>query len=174
MGLQILLLLVLITVCSGGVSAQGASSSVEWGPPIAFKDFEATPIKSDTAAANISVTIVLGYSNTKSGALKFRVVAVMDKDESWIKDEFRTLPILRHEQGHFDIAHIYARRLEAILKQKVYTTKDIALLNTVYDQCLEEMNGLQIRYDRETKGGWDALAQSKWRRFIEEELRGVR
>jgi hypothetical protein len=171
--MRIFFLLTVLGIGSRAVYAQGSSSSVEWGHPISFEDFEATPLRSDTAAANISVTILLGYSNTPKGSLSFRVVAVMEKNESWIKDEFRRHHILKHEQGHFDIAHIYAKRLETTLRQKRYSENDIAALTTLYDQFLEEMNVLQIRYDRETKGGWDALAQSKWRRFIEGELRGV-
>lgn len=168
-----IIIIVLISSTALQVCAQG-SSSVEWGNPILYQDFEATPLMSDTAAANISVTILLGYSSTRTGSLKFKVVAVMDKDESWIKDEFKKDHILKHEQGHFDIAHIYARKLEASLRQKQYTSRDIEALNRVYDRHLEEMNGLQVRYDIETKGGWDLLAQSKWRRFIQGELNGMK
>src|SRR5688572_21216246 len=151
----------------------GQGTSIEWGKPISYSDFQSRPEKSDTAAANISVTILLGYSNTKSGELRFRVVAVMDQHESWIRQEFRRDHILKHEQGHFDIAHIYAKKLEASLRTRRYTSGDVDLLNKVYDQYLAEMNDLQVKYDRETKGGWDALAQSKWRRIIEAELRRI-
>lgn len=156
-------------ILSTGLAAQG-NSSLEWGNPITYNDFESQPNRVDTAAANISVTILLGYSNTPSGELKYKVVAVMDKDQSWIKPEFKRDHILKHEQGHFDIAHIYARKLDASLKTKRYTSKDIKALSALYDRHLEEMNELQIRYDRETSGGWNALAQSKWRRYIEREL----
>ena len=44
-----------------GVWAQGAST-LEWGSPISYGDFASKPGKADTAAANISVTIVLGYA----------------------------------------------------------------------------------------------------------------
>lgn len=173
MRLQIGFLSVISMLATGSLSAQG-SSSLEWGKFIEYKDFQAAPPKYDTAAANITVTILLGYSNTHSGALKFRVVAVMDKAQSWIKDEFKRDHILKHEQGHFDIAHIYAEKLGASLKQKQYTSRDIEELNRVYDKHLEEMNGLQVAYDIETKGGWDLLAQSKWRRIIEGELKKVK
>lgn len=170
MRLQFLIITIMLSGAAVRVSAQG-SSSVEWGKPILYQDFEAKPMPTDTAAANISVTILLGYSSTRTGSLKFKVVAVMDKDESWIKDEFKRDHILKHEQGHFDIAHIYAKRLESALKQNRYTPKDVQLLNEIYDNALEEMNAIQIRYDRETSGGWNALAQSKWRRFIQNELK---
>ena len=166
---SVIIILLLIITCPA-LLAQG-TSSVEWGRPITFKDFESIPTEKDTAAANISVTIMLGYSNGADGALKFKVVAVMDKDESWIREDFRTNHVvLKHEQGHFDIAHIYAKKLEARLKGKHYTKNDVKALQDLYDHFLEEMNTLQVRYDLETKGGMDPVAQSKWRRFIQGQL----
>jgi predicted secreted Zn-dependent protease len=98
----------------------------------------------------------------------------MDKQESWIRKEFRRDHILKHEQGHFDIAHIYAKKLEAALRLRRYSAKDVPALNSMYDRYLAQMNELQLRYDRETKGGWDVLAQSRWRRYIQEEVAAKR
>jgi predicted secreted Zn-dependent protease len=167
---RVTILLYLVTQITTHSGFSQGSTSIEWGKPVSYSDFESSPPKADTAAANISVTILLGYSNTKSGELKFRVVAVMDKDQSWMKKEFRKDHILKHEQGHFDIAEIYAKKLDSALKKKRYTAKDVAILNALYDDYLGQMNELQLRYDQETKGGWDGLAQSKWRRFIFREL----
>jgi len=164
------ILCLLVPLClSVELSAQDPTS-LEWGKPIRYDDFKASPAPRDTAAANISVTILLGYSGKAAESLKFRVVAVMDRSESWMKTEFKRDHILRHEQGHFDIAHIYAKKLEASLEKRNYTASDLQLLNDLYDRFLREMNELQLRYDTETKGGWDDLAQSKWRRFIAMEL----
>ena len=100
-------------------------SSTEWGTPIRFEDFRATPDARDSAAASISVTILLGYSARPGGNLSFKVAAVMDKNESWMKEEFRSTKILYHEQGHFDIAHMYARKLDAHLRKTTFTRKDL-------------------------------------------------
>ena len=168
--LSIILILQLGTVRSA--LAQDASS-LEWGHPISYDDFQAKPDEADTAAANISVSILLGYGNTQSNILRFKVVAVMDKDESWIKNGFRKAHILNHEQGHFDIAQIFARKLAAELKKRFYTPRDVKILSAVYDDFLNRMNEVQVRYDDETRGGWDPVAQSKWRRYIKRELSGV-
>lgn len=161
--------LILLTGHSVCVWAQGGAT-LEWGSPITFGDFESKPVEADTAAANISVTIVLGYSSGRDGDLTFRVFAAMDKDQSWIKEEYRNDEILKHEQGHFDIAHIFARKLGASLMGKRYTRNDVAKLSDVYDRYLVMMNDLQTKYDRETRGGLNPVAQSKWRMFIRREL----
>jgi hypothetical protein len=167
-----LLLFMLIILSQAILHCAGAQdvSSLEWGRPITYSDFESQPNESDTAAANISVSILLGYVNTKSNILRFKVVAVMDKDESWIRKGFKQDHILKHEQGHFDIAQIFARKLEDVLKKRFYTPKDVKALNALYDEYLNRMNEVEVRYDEETRGGWDPVAQSKWRRYIAEEL----
>jgi hypothetical protein len=167
---RIVIAIFLLTNITPRLAAQGPAS-IEWGQPITFRDFESRPMETDTAVANISVTILLGYSSASDGNLTFRVVAVMDKDKSWIKAKFRNNhAILKHEQGHFDIAHIYAKKLEAGVKGKRYTKHDVQALHKIYDDYLEQMNAVQVRYDKETKGGMDPIAQSKWRRFIQAQL----
>lgn len=116
---------------------------------------------------------MLGYARKNDGSLRFKVAAVMDRDESWIRDQFRNAAILSHEQGHFDIAHIFARKLEADLKSKRYRVGDVAELSTLYDNFLEKMNALQMQYDRETRGGLDLKAQARWRKYIHDEINGV-
>ena len=149
-------------------------SSLAWGTPIRFEDFKAEPNEKDTAAASISVTILLGYSSTRQGDLKFSVSAVMDKEESWIKEEYRrNEEILNHEQGHFDIAHIYARRLGASLKGQRFTRKDVVKLHAIYDAYLADMHTVQTQYDKETQGGINRDAQKKWKKFIDGQLKEV-
>lgn len=94
----------------------------------------------------------------------------MEKNESWIKEQYKNEEILKHEQGHFDIAHIFAKKLEKNLKEKRFTAKDINNINAVYDNFLAMMNEVQVRYDEETRGGLNRGAQLRWRRFIEGEL----
>lgn len=169
----VIALWIILLLATKSTLAQG-SSSIEWGNPITYADFESEPAGSDTAAANISVTILLGYAGATDGTLKFRVVAVMDKNESWIKKEFRKDHILKHEQGHFDIAQIFALKLDVALRATRYTSRDVQILHDLYDKYLNQMNDVQLRYDKETRGGWNQLAQSKWRRYIEGELAGAR
>jgi len=65
---------------SSPLCAQGVST-IKWGKPLTFQDFESRPTDKDTAAADISVTIMLGYSSTRDGHLKLKVAAVIDKDK---------------------------------------------------------------------------------------------
>jgi len=164
-----LVLFLIATLHAGNVNAQ-PSSLKKWGRPLRFEDFLGRPNATDTAAANISVSIVLGYGSDANGNLRFTVYAAMDKNESWIKDRFRLYHILRHEEGHLDIAQIHAAKLAAVLAGKRFTEVDIETLNALYASHVEEMNIQQLAYDRETNGGWNEQAQSRWRVQIQSEL----
>ena len=70
--------------------------------------------KDDTAAAlsSTSIKIDWGYH---SAVLKYHIRCRFDKFASWAR--VRNDSILIHEQGHFDIAEIYARRLNGALRK---------------------------------------------------------
>lgn len=166
---KISVFLFLLTGATSGLFAQ-KNVSIEWGRPIRLEDFEAAPNEQDTAVASISVTIRLGYLINRQGVLEYDVVAVMDRDESWIKAPFRNNTILRHEQGHFDIAHIFARRLSEHLQNQDFIRADVPELHQLYDVFLNQMNAFQVQYDRETQGGLDHAVQTKWEAEIERQL----
>lgn len=172
-----LIIALFLFAASNSLFAQGSSSrdhsSLEWGSPIVFKDFKSRPDLADTAAARISVSIQLGYYPGRDGVMKFKAAGMMERNESWIKEQYKNVEILKHEQGHFDIAHIFAKKLEKNLKEKRFTAKDINIINAVYDNFLAMMNEVQVSYDEETHGGLNRGAQARWKKFIEGELKLV-
>lgn len=148
-----------------------SSSSLLWGTPISFQDFQAIPDKNDSAAARISVSIGL-YQWKSNGLVRFSVKAFMEKSESWMKEKFKDEPTLRHEQGHFDIAQIFALKLSGALKDKKSKafTGDASEVKKLYDLHLQEMNRFQNRYDSATHGGLRTEIQINWQSKIRNEL----
>jgi hypothetical protein len=65
-------------------------------------------------AAQISTTIQLksGKVNFWTGKAEFTGSAIMYKSKFWVKNGFRNDYVLSHEQIHFDIAYIAAKKLE--------------------------------------------------------------
>jgi hypothetical protein len=149
------------------------NSIVEWAHPISFDDFQAIPDEADTAAARISVTIELGYVPDKQGQLKFQTRALMDRSQSWVKLQHRRNYVLLHEQGHFDLAHIIAKKFENDLKAKRYTKDQVPLVEKFYDQFLEMLNQLSLEYDIQTSGGANRDEQRKWLDKIKNDLSSI-
>ena len=146
------------------------SNLLEWNSDrkLTWKDFKAEPDKNSTNAAltSSSINIEFGYNNS---GLKYNIKCRFDKNLSWgrIKNDY----ILAHEQGHFDIAEIHARKLNKLLKAYKFNSRTVGKdVNRIYDTVMKEHHGFQSQYDQETNYSRDAGQQNIWNMKIEEIL----
>ncbi len=94
---------------------------------------------------------------------------VFDKTSSWGK--IKTDYILSHEQGHFDIAEIFARKLYRILKNYTFNTRSSPKeIPALYRQLMKEEGEFQNQYDSETNFSRDKPQQAAWLEKIQQEL----
>ena len=146
------------------------SNLIEWnaGRKLTWEDFKAQPDKTSTNAAltSSSINIEFGYTNT---GLKYNIKCRFDKNLSWgrIKNDY----ILAHEQGHFDIAEIHARKLNKLLKAYKFNSRTVARdVNTIYETVMKEHHAFQSLYDQETNYSRDFKLQDQWLTRIQDEL----
>jgi hypothetical protein len=105
-----------------------------------------------------------GYSDS--------IIAVFYTSESWVKD--RTESALIHEQGHFDITEIFARKLRKRLQEFVPRRGDLNhQLNLLYDEMERERDAMENLYDQETGHSADPVRQARWNVRIRNELRAL-
>jgi predicted secreted Zn-dependent protease len=71
----------------------------------------------------------------------------MDKSRSWIKSKTDSAS-LRHEQGHFDITEIYARKL----RKDITHARSLFEAKTIYWQIVAEEEHEQNEYDKDNAG----------------------
>lgn len=98
-------------------------------------------------------------------------------EESWVHISYLNDELLNHEQGHFDIAAIYARMLDSQLK--VYETDvnyfmehDLAKnIEAIFHVVFAEMDECQNRYDSETVHGTETETQASWDNWFNQKLR---
>ncbi len=93
------------------------------------------------------------------------------KNLSWSYAKFDTV-VLKHEQLHFDIAELYARKI----RHKFYENKldKIADFNTYsndYKRLWEECTALQRKFDKETNHGRNFEQNGVWKEFVVSEMR---
>ncbi len=92
--------------------------------------------------------------------------------QSWIKPDQRSPRILTHEQGHFDLGEVSARRLRAALAE---LDAPCGAGDTVFRKVVEEFQQrdakLQRSYDRQTMYGVSAGPQRQWDARIRSWLR---
>ncbi len=103
-------------------------------------------------------------------SISFKVYCRFVKDKSWTKDTI-SKKLLAHEQLHFDIGELYARKI----RQKIYLLEGQGVKNyDTYkqdiDKLLEERDSTDIKYDKETLHGAIDFAQQEWNEKIAKEL----
>lgn len=142
---------------------------------VRWRDFRAAPRRSGREAAHISYGIYYAWS-CRGRAFAFRVVAAMHPDESWVKPEIvrdsaESRRALGHEQTHFHITEVYARRMRrhfAALSDPC--ARDDAALEREAERFVEDQRAAQRRYDAETEHGLRPREQAAWDAQIRREL----
>jgi phosphomevalonate kinase len=113
--------------------------------------------------------IITSFARHENDKLTFSVDNKFLKTKSWIVN--RKPVVLSHEQGHFDISEIYARKIRRALTVllKAQSVEELILTQTV-NSLLKELNRYQERYDEETHHGFILEKQKTWEEKIKKEL----
>lgn len=137
---------------------------------LTWDDFSGEPDHMDsTKAAQISTTIKLQSSkvNFWTGKVEFTGSAIMYKHKSWVKEEFKNEYVLAHEQIHFDIAFIIAKKMEADINSLNVNIMNKGLIDAVYKNWHSIFILNEETYDLMTDGGNDLQMQKYWHQKME-------
>lgn len=165
------LLLILSFLCIQTTDPEMAWSSrykLQWS------DFKGPPNSSSDAAATTASGITFGYrmSETDGKVTNFKaeVTAHFYPDKSWYKPDEVSPHILEHEQLHFDITELHARKLrQQISKLKVSNTVNMELDNS-HRQILQELGAMQNAYDAACDYSRKKEEQKLWQETIAKQL----
>lgn len=135
---------------------------------LAWEDFRCSPQKQGDAVASTSTSLGISYQ-VKNGELTYNITCHFSKKKSWglLKTEY----ILAHEQAHFDITELHARKLyKALQEYRVNPEtfkKDIA---AIYERIVKEKEEMQEAYDSQTDHSRRRRVQWEWLLQIEDLL----
>jgi hypothetical protein len=102
---------------------------------------------------------------------KISIQAMFDKNKSWVKEKSKTDYLLGHEQLHFDIAELYARKLRKGIKNGVFSSKKLqSQLSDLFHKYNTELSEYESEYDKETNHSKIEEKQKKWEINIPKEL----
>lgn len=91
--------------------------------------------------------------------------------KAWVKESKKSEKILSHEQTHFNIAELYARKLKKKLFEYIFfednVNNDFKVLTSRNFKDSEDMDQ---RYDFETNFSKDTIKQEFWNKKILQEL----
>tara|TARA_R110002073_G_scaffold122928_1_gene266115 strand:+ start:3795 stop:4325 length:531 start_codon:yes stop_codon:yes gene_type:complete len=146
-----------------------------WSPikKLAWSDFKDKPSNISNAAAITASGITYSFSaqGTKDKMeLDFKVDTHFYPDKSWYKPKLANPIILSHEQLHFDISEVYARKFRQILAKTKFTNNAKSEVKAIYRNILRELNDYQNQYDSETNFSRDTVQQLIWNKKIKKAL----
>ncbi|MDX5347833.1 MAG: DUF922 domain-containing Zn-dependent protease, partial [Hymenobacteraceae bacterium] len=111
-------------------------------------------------------------ANCKNNKFNFIVRSVFVVNESWSKNK-KSEKLLLHEQLHFDLTEVYARKL----RKKLSEIEDPCLLsnqeslNPIIAGIFDEWKAEQDRYDADCDHGLDYEKQDEWVKNINARLK---
>ena len=135
---------------------------------LSWDDFLSAPQKQGDAVASTSTSLGISYQ-VKNGELTYSITCNFSKKKSWglLKTEY----ILAHEQAHFDITELHARKLYEALYHYEFNPdsfkKDIA---AIYERIVAEKEAMQEAYDHETDHSRRKKLQTEWLEKVEKSL----
>lgn len=142
---------------------------------LTWKDFQGIP---DTLSkykahtfSKIS-TYLISYNND---SILYDIPCFFIVNKSWSKDK-KSEKLLKHEQLHFDIAELSARKIryEYINHQMIDTKKTYKFISEIFEKYgKKEQNSLNSSYDLETNHGIIDIKQKEWEEKITKELKAL-
>lgn len=140
---------------------------------LSWSDFAGEPNSSSQYHASTQSGVQYGSSWSGSGGevtLAFQVFAYFDPNRSWVKPWKGTDRLLEHEQLHFDISELHARKLKQALSTFNFTKRHEREVKVLFQENTDQRNAMQAQYDLETDHMVNREAQIKWEQYIHEEL----
>ena len=141
--------------------------------PLAWKDFQSKTRPDGPFEAVVMPSF--GYEmeeSIKDGVIKVQMTlkTYVAKSDCWV-GATRSSYALAHEQRHFDIARIITRQYQQKILNAALTPENYqAFISMQYLDSYRDMNAMERKYDKETRHGLDAYAQSLWSKKIDELL----
>jgi len=163
-------------ICISILPLQKKEPSINWSASntLSWTDFKAA-VETDSKAVAITASgITFGYSikkrNDEVVGFHTKIEAHFYPNKSWVKIEQADKHILAHEQFHFNITELFARKFrQRVAQLQVYPNVSVAL-DTMHQEINQELADYQELYDAETDYSRNKKLQLHWQNHIEVEL----
>lgn len=160
------------------LTAQQKEEKIAWdrNRPLTWSDFKAKPDPLSNFTANTNSGMGYGWDySTISGEPEFTysVSCNFYPQLSWVKKPADPEYLLDHEQLHFDISELHARKLGKILSEYEPGRTVRLDLRQIYNKMESERIAMQKQFDKETQHSENHDAEMAWRKKIAQELKSL-
>jgi predicted secreted Zn-dependent protease len=99
-------------------------------------------------------------------------VQAMFGDASWVKPDKRSAELLKHEQGHYNLALLFASEFKRTVDSTTFFIHDHhEKIKALFAAFMEKYKAMQLQYDEETNHMLNRKKQKMWNEKIEELLK---
>ncbi len=124
------------------------------------------------ASSNTGVSFSYSYRERNGvGEIKFAVLSYFYPNLSWYRSSKVSDYILAHEQIHFDISELHARKLRQRLAVIPHDREFKSKAETLYEIIEADRREMQLQYDVESDHSNANEEEFLWRAYIAEQLR---
>jgi hypothetical protein len=163
------------------LAQMAAHEAMPWSMarPLAWSDFRGAPVLTGQEGARTAYGLFYAVRCVKR-EFEYRVVAAFLPKDSWVKpavvvDPAESRRTLGHEQTHFDLAEIYARRMrETFSLLPNPCGRPEAELDSLAERFVRAEDAMQRTYDAETRHGLSAADQTRWDEQVARDLAALR
>ena len=148
------------------------SSIIVWDQErrLSWDDFQGAPDYNFEDVSALTSSGVIHYKGCEDGKIIYKVQAYFEKKYSWVKPEAYTNYHLTHEQIHFDITELYARKLRKALAAREFQCGQEADFDAFVASFLKKWQQAQIKYDLNTHYSMRPKKQKEWQYLVAMEL----
>lgn len=157
---SILIIIIIINISLGFFINSNNKNIITWenSKQLKWEYFNGDPIMESKFSAYSTMGISRNYN--EKDFIKIMVKTLFVKDKSWVKPN-PSDNLLKHEQGHFNLFEIYARKLRKIYIENSDSI-DIDYYNYQYKVINEYLDSITIKYDKETDFSRNIKEQERW------------
>ncbi len=164
----------LLIFCCITLFAQKKEDQIVWSKDykLIWDDFQGRAKSSSTAGA-MTISGIRRNFSYENARITFNTESIFFKKDSWVKDYDKIPSTLEHEQLHFNITELFARKFRKALQEMKFkkngkkTQKEFL---EIYDKIDEEKDAYQELYDKETTNPRDEIKQAEWVKKVTKEL----
>lgn len=170
-----------ITICLFGLLAFTAvpeDEKIAWSADyrLTWDDFKGEAKHGTSYVASTNSGLSFGYSvkiinGEATNEFTYNVNSYFYPQLSWFVPERVNDRILRHEQTHFDISELHARKLRKRIAQTNFSSNVKDELDALYDQVERERRAMQEAFDFETDHSVLRQPEEQWEQKIATLLR---
>ena len=141
------------------------------------RDFTGQPTD-NSFAAYTNCAVVYNYTPTRHNGvynIDFDVRVILNNNSSWIN--FREVTsnamlqeILKHEQGHYNIAYLMRNEAYSVLSHHRYSANYQYEIAQLYRQVELKYHQINVDYEAQTQHMTDAKNQAKWDNWFSRQL----